>query len=708
MKNYFRLIVYIICFVSIILIYHWWFTSWYIVWWDFQIRSEAFFTDFFTDFSLWINSLWWWFSATLNGYVNKYPIYIFSWMITSLWFSYLSFHKILFLFPIIIIGFLSWYKLFSYLSGEKTFSICLATLFVINPVLVEMLFRSHTWMTLVYSFIPLLIYFILRFLEFYNYKYVIYWSILVALFFAIEPRIWILWIILSIIVSFILNNKWIRFHKLWKGVFLWSLLSFLLMLYWLVPIIYDYFFIDTAIVSESISNSSIIINSSRNFWSMVNAMSNIPKWFSDWLLFWIVSFSILVFWLLLFKWDKRKLISLWIIWCVFAFLSKGWYWPFVDINIWLLNHNFFLSSYRNTNKFALVNYILFLIILLQLFSKLHFRSVLWIILVVLGIWQNVFIINGYINKFWIDDIDWFEKYNWERFTFIWQNIDHSLEYNKVFNEIDTDYSWTRTLWLPTIHDYRFTSNRSPYVTSWLKSLEKYFEWPNWQITNLFLSEEIDKIINDFSWLWISNIILKSPKEKEWWYVKMTYSEYKQAVSRISNETIYLENWGIRFKLNNKKVLDEFKNNYSSNQPYLKHFNNYYVKDNNNILLSTNYHDWWDMYLLPMWSDTYWSKLKLPFENYETKYNLNSWEFTNSELLSYLDRIDSDKLNNQYSDYYFNDNWEIKINLLVYFTPQKYFEISYLISSVTFLFLIFFISIDFYRNKKNLINEKNND
>lgn len=701
-------------------IFHWWLLPWVIVWWDFRISTQDFFLSFLS-WSLWNDTLLWGISLDYSGYLNKYPIYFISWVLSFFGIDYQIVQRIVFLFPIIISGLIGVQLLSRYLFKDKQLAFFLSVIYLSFPFFLENIYRSHVWFSLVYVSSPFLAYFSLKFIESRNYKFWLAIPLVLAILFSIEPRMWLLMSLIILLVVFVLSMDELLRHPRY---YLWSLIGIvtifiLLSAYWIIPTFLNLLYWGVDLISSDITKESYVRYSASNFGWIINGLTFIPKnWWNYWLYFGITFF--IVFLVIYIKRTRNTYnfpISLFLFFLALAFLAKGVSAPFWEINFELLSSNIILSAYKTTNKFLYPAALIFILLLWSVLIKLKNTKRIYAMMIfsLLMFGCNTFLFSWYINSFWIGTVDGFKKYFGEQHMFQGKEyIDYShnieiYEYIKLKNE----WKFHKTLWLPTIHSFRLTWNKSPYLDTnfyaWSKVGRDVFAWPNWEIIKEY---DLSVLSEYFCKLNIWFIVLKSEKETEWWYVRNNnFQDYKELLDKVF--ILEKEIWGTRLYTNNcSEFLTKEWANYSLiHNSYISSGDISLVNmyDRKDAIFKGWYHKWWKIYL----KDTQWLFMAPLFEDTHTKvYDYaNGWTISKDEIVKYVEDNYSQELSTQwyprtlddgridYKYYMQNPDGSIDVELTLYFRPQLYFYIGLIISGTTLAILIISLIVISLRERR---------
>ncbi len=530
----------------LLIIFHWWFLPWVIVWWDFRVRSLDFFTDFL-DFSLWSDSLLWWISLDYNGYLNKFPIYLLGWIFANMGMSYEIIQRLVFLFPILYLWFLSVFLTSRYLFWEKTLSIVLSVVYLTFPFFLENIYRSHIWFSLVYAIFPFLLLFSLKYIDSNKQRYIWVTSFFLSALFAIEPRIGLLmsFVILILVIILRYDNLAMRGSMFYivsigKILFWFVLLSS----YWIIPLFWSIFLTKAEVISSSIMNTSFINYSASTYGNIINSLTLMPQnWEWGGIVWFLFLWGMMVFFLKRRKHPQKKNLYLFLLILIFLFFAKWVYPPFWNITFELLKSNVIFSAFKTTNKFLYPVWLLLVVLLWCILHTLKNKNFLFILIWVYILLQNSFLITAYIHKFGINQSDGFVLYKWEQHMFYGKDASYFKDYQYIYEYIKkANTSRFKTLWLPTIHTFRYTSNKFWYldVNFYNFSDDKAtpFFSPNGKINIEFLEKHNLKMF--LCEKNIEYIVLKWFDATEWGYGNSKYEDYQGIFSDFKR--LFMGRW----------------------------------------------------------------------------------------------------------------------------------------------------------------------
>ncbi len=314
-----------------------------------------------------------------DGFLGLLPIsYIIYWLglIIPVWLV----EKVLFIIIFFNIGYLA----FKYLPvGEnKTVRLFSALIYLVNPFVYSRFLAGQWTHLMAYAFLPLFIHCLFAFKDENNLKsslklfgVLFLISVFSIQFFVMSAMVLVVWFIYCFIKYLISNNKEAAFAKasasqrkakaLVKNTAICSILFLIVSSYWLIPAINrpkpveQRFDIShwQAFSAGGYKNISPILNiiSLNGFWGERNPWANYFLWPQDYAIFWISFLAIIIFILIGivsgFKDSKSKFFLLLGIFALIFSTGVG-DTLFKNLNLWLYQHIFFWSGFRDSQKFS--------------------------------------------------------------------------------------------------------------------------------------------------------------------------------------------------------------------------------------------------------------------------------------------------------------------------------------------------------------------
>ena len=139
--------------LPILLFYFGWFMPGLIIGGDFQYRPPEYFAEH-CDYNTWQSQMAGGSYTVYSAQLPKYPIFVTSCLMSKVM-PYELMSRLLWLFPILLVGIAGMYSLLKYWWPKKHYLHVVGTVFfMINPALLERLYRAHVWMPMVYALMP--------------------------------------------------------------------------------------------------------------------------------------------------------------------------------------------------------------------------------------------------------------------------------------------------------------------------------------------------------------------------------------------------------------------------------------------------------------------------------------------------------------------------------------------------------------------------
>lgn len=610
---------------------------------------------------------------------------------------------------------------------DKKIRFFVSILIFVNPLSIYFFWTKQHWTY--FYIIPYIVWviFYIKYLNTFNFKYLIYISLLLFLFGFIfnQPAyfasffiiLFILFITKLISLGF-KNNKII---PLLKNNIIFFIIFILLNLVYLLPLLlWGNEILDSAIKSyshwdvlapfryisqlENFSNS--FFNASYWHWNLLPTIYIILQWF-------FISF-VLYLYIKGYKKNeintKKLLLTFTILFLFFILLLKWLNAPFVYLSEKLYSLKIMYIFRWYIDKFTIWYMVSLFFIFILLIWKFNKSKII----------SNIIIIFTFINLFIFSSWIWYNKeYKESSNLLIYSDIDNILknnldwkilnlplvDYSFFFNK-DPQYSANNPLKNILENDVVFTTGVKTY--SWVDKIKKIFYKNNKDFWNkdLFMKNinllNIEYILLNKNWYvreewnnfyknYDDKWIIESDKVKlvlESKYYKLFKCDFnKSGLIRSKNKIYYLKESNINYSISTFKIINSININYLD-----------------------SYHPKWKIYL----KNQQWFFKKPLFENsHEKIYDYaNTWTISKQEIINYVDKNYWNELlkewypkeienwKKDYKYYILNKDKSIDVEFTLYFKPQLYFYIWLIISVSTFLFLILWLILNSIKNKND--------
>ncbi len=713
--------IYITLVTIIFIVYFQWFNPFTILTdWDWMytwknalktIRAD-YFTTWLSDYSFW--------RPLID--LSQAPTYALLWFLSKyFWFSYAVWEKLVWFIPILLVLIIGSYKLFNYLFKWDILTILVwISIYCFNTYALTL----QTWhITLAgsYAFLPLWLYFLHKWFIEENISFIIKSSITFLILWYYETRVlFLVWFILFIYFSYFLIKD---YKKYYKFMILLSLIIILWNLFWLLP--FKFLWLEW----EWTLWRSLFWTW---YWDLIASMSLHQPWwnFTSWievftkfstnpiLFLYPLFFIISLFYLFKEKLDKNNksifIIFLFIL-LIWIFLGKMTALPFWFVYEWLYDNFPFFNAFREPTKF----YILIAI---------SYSIIIWLWVNYLK-WNKKIIVSVLFIILWLYNL-WIQRvYNTQ--LLVWKKFPE--EYIYINNYINNDKNFWRILAVPLFSSWLdYSKNHPPVnmINNWIDKSDKYIVYKNiYYWIDFFENQKLfftNTKANDFllNW-WVKYIILPNEKEEffiHYWkrekntiwndyYNLLKKQNFLEEINLKTNTKIFLVkgskdmkhiliwNWEVN-------IVSEWQHFYNINTKKISKSELYFLE---------SYHKEWKIYL----KDKQWLFTKPLFESsHQLVYDYaNSWTISKDEIIKYVNDNYSKEIQNQwypkilsnwkvdYKYYTLNSDWSIDTELTLYFKPQSYFYLWLIISWTTFIILIWYLGVDFVRNRRRK-EEKN--
>ncbi|MFY3741753.1 MAG: hypothetical protein HMLIMOIP_002213 [Candidatus Nitrosomirales archaeon] len=534
--------------VSIILVtYHGWFMPGVLFGHDFQIRPQEYFTDFANP-HLWSSSLYGG-TYTLGFALVQAPVFVLT-GILSYFVPYELLQRIVWLYPFLIISFGSSYYLIRQFT-KNVYALHLSILFfAVNPIIIDRLSAGHVWFAIAYALMPLVVGLFNEILKSKKWLHVILFSTCFSIAIWFEVRVALLSIIpVATLLVLRLNKDPEDRVSTIKKLTIVPLVLLLLNCYWIIPtLLYP-----SQLYDDELVGSSSLRGTSQYAGNLIHSFQLYPK---DWdnfytyapLIIPVLGFSIL------FTEYRRKIgvLVFSLVALALVFLGKGSYSPFAELYAWLIQNIPLAIGYRNANKFWLVLALIYAVswsisltrILTRLQGRTYMPKIIIGIILTCLIVSNSFLIGGYTNDFGTNDgLEGWQSYPGRQNMFNPETDENLKAIANSWEFIQANSSkYSRTLWLPSIHNYRFASEDNPLLYSTL------FNNNDLPYSRIFVSDPNKLVVPDDLQLDLPKLlaiarvehVILLPSEAENWYISRTsYAETKAMLDSSGEmENIY--------------------------------------------------------------------------------------------------------------------------------------------------------------------------
>lgn len=686
--------------------------------------------------NLWVKNLlnfWWWTFVNYNNFwfVNiQLPFNLFMSIWWIIW-NYDVATKITFFIPISLLSLISPYALTYFYTKNTKVSFLVSLFFWLNTYIA-------TWqipILFVFALTPLLILFFHKFLNNLNNKDFFIFIFLYFIWICYEIRIMFIVSILLIIYFLFFWIENLRNKLLWKYVLIFIIFQLFLNSFWLIP----------TILSKSTLESIWTMTNRWLFWSFLfNILYSFNLFNQTWtgwipnqnfipqsIPFYLWLYPVLIFISALYikklNNSSKKLILYWfVISLLWIILTKQSAEPFVWLYQWLYDNFPWFNLFREASKFFII-ILLWYSIILWIFLDFIYKNkrklfyFIWILIILISSIIAKPLITKEIGTLYIAKIE-------------------PKEYIKLNDEIIKQDNFFKTLWFPTNPQWAHFDITKPKISmvsiidneykDFLKTPSVY---RNNQSFDSYIFEPISDKLLDISWIKYLAVWLEDNQDdffKSYWsspdryYQKLKeFSFLKELKIDWINEVKIFENtWYLSpiFTSNELITKNNFENLQYKNTDFIQINPSYYkvkihLNWDENINLSQKKNINWNLIVWDfIWYDYFIKKPLLITKNSESLDFINSWTISKSEIIKYVnEKYWSDLKNewypknlwgwkNDYKYYILNSDWSIDLNITLYFMPQSYFYIWIIISSTTFILLIWYFLLTFIKSKRNKI------
>ena len=529
---------------------------------------------------------------------------------------------------------------------------------------------GHLTLALAYTFVPLLLYFLIIYVE--SKSSSIFFSLLITtlLVSILEFRFGVICIGLAI-VYFLMNKKY-------YDLFFYILITILLQSYWLFPAFFSKFLYSNNILSRDLFGtnffgtiSSLFLH--HPFWSYGKAVAFVVN--SPSVVYLVVAIPFIVM-LMNFKNVNINLKFFIIIGFIGIFLSKQNNPPFGYVYEFLYQRFPLFSMYREATKFYLLTSLAFSVSAGYFYEKIKNLNTRYLFVFAFIIYQTVVFIpfiNGKVGS------------TFGNFEIPYEYV----EYNKFIQEEQDFY---RVLWLPKVPRWvSFSENQQNIgvadlaFSTWL-SMYKFGEPVHMDLSRFIFRKSDQELAN----MEIRYILV--PKEdkfnddnffSDYGFQKELY--IKNLTKRFGEPIIFGELYIYVMPWDNlQKIYSDTFDVKLTSQNLNKYCFDFLKNDDKHskIVFSESFHPDWILY--PASEFSWW---KAPFlkpiadRNHYMEYGYaNAWNIPSSELERAADK-----------------NGEVK--LVLYFLPQTYFYYGLIVSLTTFFSLVGYLVFSWFKNRK---------
>jgi hypothetical protein len=644
------------------------------------------------DFSIWsgVNL------GEINYGLHLYPILL---LLSKLFLIFgLDFNHslvILFFIPLSIISFLSTFLLIYRITKNPLISF-LCQLFLSFSIYMVALRTNHLLLGIAFSLSPFLPYFIDRYLENNKTKELILFVVTLFLILIYEPRT--LFINALVLITFCLFKfctilksefllKNIKNFLLLTLIFL-SLSSFLLLPYFNLNLVAENKLYERQLFGNGFYDISKAFNSFHPFWSLdkftIFETMNVPLFL--WIQVLFLVFGITLYYKKFQPGDKVYFNIFFTIWLIGVFLTKQTGIPFSGFYEWAFNNVIGFGLFRETSKFFYLSNLGFSLSI-SIILKYYFFSI--------GNMKNIFykvVSTTTIFLLFIPQFFLIKSIYTGSLETLFINRTRPEEYVKLDALLNSDNSFKRVLWVPTISRWVSDSFYSNNISS-VSFTKNYLKSDNLDSIYRYNSDIVlnQSILDSLSIKYIV-IPLKDVKNDDNFFVY--YGNDRDYFVNLVESNKSLE------KLNEFKDISVFLNKTFKPLIYSDDFNlsfeiinSSFYKINSStftnesqIIFNMNYNPDWALYLVEKDKfDIYFSE-----NNKEvSKSVLKSQDIPfNKFSLSKLAKNDIDALNSGHMELY------------LFFKPQFYANIGLVITKSTIVFvvtyLIFYAIIRYFR------------
>lgn len=652
--------------------------------------------------NMWASDFWSTFGGVAIDIWMRFPLYLL-WVITKYFhIEYPIAQRIIWFYPMILFAIVWSYRLFNFLFKWNFASILSATLlFNFNVYFLILQMSWHMTLAVAYSLAPFVLLQILIFCKSQTHKNLIQWVLILFALSLFEPRVaYVLcWMILIALLFY-------RVH-FWK-IFMFYLIFGWLTAFSLVPVLFGWLYWNNSIVKQEVfwdiyMNIVNTLTMFHSFWSwgeLIFFSLNKPSVY-----FYLIPFLFIVT-LIYFPKSLRlnKSFFLFVIYVlIWIFLTKQSDHPFPSFYRWAYENIPIFDLYRESSKFYIIvifwysAVIWYFIAFLSNKKKiLSYAITLMIVIYSLSILSPLIL--GKEDK-------------------MFKERSIPEEYTLINSTIQNDANYWRVLVIPTITRWLDYSNLHPQVSLWKLFRE---EWKNlypkgvtynWENIWLPMLEDYSKLLYES---WIAYILLRSnvwESINEW----NSYGDYFSGLlSEFTEQTDFAYSMTsttnlVLYRIIYDKPLQKIE---IPNLGYTyREFNeSYYTIEINNIakvtdfILKNSYHNWWKLYIEPYneiscatldtstnRNDVTQCKIDNQFYVWDELLKLRNkpiFENTHKMVYNYANQwtIDSEYIKENYPKEYYRENLDgtIDIRVTLFFRPQAYFYVWFIISSLILL------------------------
>lgn len=640
--------------------------------WDFFFfQKYALETTRLNYFSVWLSDLNFW---RVLVDISQAPIYSLPWFFSKLGISYEISSRIIYFIPIIFFSLYWSYKFFNLLFSNETFSLVGAcSIYLLNTYFLT-LQTGHITLAVWYSIIPLFLYFLHKGYIESSLITIAKWWLFLLLIWYYETRL--LFLVMGIIFLYFI--VFISKKNFWKVIQMNVLL-------WLIVIWWNFFWL---ILLWKIWQTDNWILSRPLFWDQYwdivhSFFIHQPWWnFIWWLEVFVESpppilfiiypilFIVWIFATIKSKNKQTNYITIYIIlWIIWVFLWKMTAEPFRWIYPWLYENFPFFNAFREPTKFYILTALSFSVLAWYYFSK--YKNTLSKLLFILLITISIF--NLLIHRL--------------NHQYLLQTKPIPDEYRVLNKIINSDPSFWRILWVPNQSRWWDYSYNHPPVKFPDFLQIKYWYWLDANTKSTFADIVDWSLMSNLEESWIKYIVLpmKDHNSKEniyiyyWWRENPEIQEYYlNGIRKIPwIKEISVWDWVKLFETN-------FKSSRIKSSTW-----DVIIQDSDHTSISflIERNEKYEITFLEQFSSSWnifiWNH-EIKKENTKVNNYANKWIFTENEIS--ISENDIKTINNK--EY---------LSLKIEFSPQKYLYFWILISLLTIVFILIFITFDYFKS-----------
>lgn len=533
--------------VPTLLFYFGWFLPGLIIGGDFQYRPQEYFAEQ-CSYNTWQSILGGGSYTVFSAQLPKFPIFYTSCLLNFMPYELLS--RVLFLFPFLILSVIGMYRLLSYWWPKKHYLHIFGTVFyLINPTVLERLYRAHVWMPMVYALTPWIVLKFYKGIKNKNYFSVVWAAVLlsVALWYEIRMSMLVAALLFMMALAYLFYNyskQLLQF--LLKSSILGGIVVFFMNAFWLLPML---LYKPEVFFQEDMVTESSLMGAGKYTGTLLQAWHLSPLSWNN--LYYPGVIAIIIFFIGFFLYSWKKSDKWWVMFTglatlLFVFLGKGSYPPVGEWFVWMGMNIPFFVGYRVSSKFLLIAAFTFAIIIgwfvqrtMEIRGTRHFSSPLFktIALLIMGtliVTNSFFMLRGYSEAFGNEyGPEYQAKYKNEQNMFWPTQLEEYYvtlwNYLKEFNT-----AGKRAIWYPKVNRYRLATSESPQVSS-----NDTFYYQEDVIDNIFgpkgliMNEQFHRLDIFMNLVNAKNIVVRPANELDWNYSKT--QPYWKVIAAMNNQ-----------------------------------------------------------------------------------------------------------------------------------------------------------------------------